>query len=166
MKTFYSEMKSPIGKLKLVADDSKLLAIMFENSKGHTTRFADATRAADHPILRAAEKELAEYFAGQRTNFSVPLGTEGTDFQQRVWAKMRKIPFGSSCSYGELARAIGRPTAARAVGAASGRNPLGIMVPCHRVIGTSGELTGFGGGLDVKAQLLALEQRVAAKSRS
>ena len=112
------------------------------------------------------QRQLAEYFAGERRSFEVPLRAEGTEFQRRVWRELQRIPYGSSCSYGEVARAIGRPSACRAVGAANGRNPLSIVVPCHRVIGQNGKLTGFGGGRKAKAHLLELEKRVMMAGRS
>jgi methylated-DNA-[protein]-cysteine S-methyltransferase len=109
-------------------------------------------------VLSEAERQLAEYFAGRRTEFDLPLDPAGTPFQQKVWSALRSIPFGETRTYAEVATQIGHPGAARAVGAASGRNPLSIVAPCHRVVGTSGELTGFAGGLEVKARLLAFER--------
>jgi methylated-DNA-[protein]-cysteine S-methyltransferase len=117
-----------------------------------------AEEAPDHPVLQEAERQLAEYFAGRRTEFDLPLDPSGTPFQQKVWSALRRIPFGETRTYAEVATQIGHPGAARAVGAASGRNPLSIVAPCHRVIGTRGALTGFAGGLEVKARLLAFER--------
>lgn len=168
MTWWYRDIESPVGQLRLVADESALVAILWECDTAGRARFAQALPAlpgSDHPILDAAQRELAEYFAGERTSFKVPLRAEGTEFQRRVWRELQQIPYGSSCSYGELARAIGRPTACRAVGAANGRNPLCIVVPCHRVIGQNGKLTGFAGGLKAKSHLLALEQRVLSSGR-
>ncbi len=108
-------------------------------------------------ILTATEVQLKEYFAGQRTVFEIPLAPKGTDFQKRVWRELSKIPYGNFISYGEQARRIGRPKSARAVGAANGKNPIGIVIPCHRVLGSTGSLTGFAGGLEMKKQLLAIE---------
>jgi methylated-DNA-[protein]-cysteine S-methyltransferase len=110
------------------------------------------------PLLLQAEAELAEYFGGKRHIFRVPIQLEGTPFQRRVWEHLRSIPYGETCTYGELAARIGSPTASRAVGAALGRNPVGIFVPCHRVIGSTGKLVGFAGGIDVKRRLLELER--------
>jgi methylated-DNA-[protein]-cysteine S-methyltransferase len=110
-----------------------------------------------HPILGEAERQLSEYFAGKRTHFELPLEPQGTEFQKKVWGRLRKIPFGKTRSYLQIARAIGSPRACRAVGGATGKNPLSIVIPCHRVIGANGTLTGFGGGLETKAKLLALE---------
>src|SRR6476659_2261805 len=110
-----------------------------------------------HPILVAAERQLAEYFAGRRTEFALALDPSGTDFQRSVWDALRTIPFGETRSYAQIAKQIGKPAAVRAVGAANGRNPLSIVAPCHRVVGSNGALTGFAGGLDVKAHLLTFE---------
>ena len=112
----------------------------------------------DAGVFREARCQLAEYFEGRRREFTVPLNPSGTEFQLRVWGELRRIPYGQTISYGELARRIGQPTAARAVGLANGANPIAILIPCHRVIGASGALTGFGGGIDVKRKLLALER--------
>jgi methylated-DNA-[protein]-cysteine S-methyltransferase len=163
MNLYYHETQSPVGKLKLVANDTALVAVLWENDTRHQHRLAAARRSDDHPILQSAQEQLAEYFAGRRTHFTVPLRPEGTDFQQRVWQQLRAIPFGDCRSYGDLARAIGQPTAARAVGAANGCNPISIIVPCHRVIGSNGQLTGFAGGMQVKAYLIAHEQRHSGK---
>lgn len=115
---------------------------------------------ANAAVLAAAARQLAEYFAGERRSFDLPLALAGTEFQRRVWAALRDIPYGETISYAELARRIGQPTAMRAVGLANGRNPVSIVVPCHRVIGASGSLTGYGGGLASKAKLIELEWRV------
>jgi methylated-DNA-[protein]-cysteine S-methyltransferase len=119
----------------------------------------------DQPLVREALRQLAAYFAGRLTAFDLPLDMKGTEFQRRVWSALRDIPYGKSCSYGELARAIGRPAAVRAVGAANGRNPIAIVVPCHRVIGASGKLVGYGGGLPLKQMLLGLEADYAERLR-
>jgi methylated-DNA-[protein]-cysteine S-methyltransferase len=121
-----------------------------------------ARRADDDPVLAAARRQLERYFAGERTEFDLPLAPEGTEFQRAVWAGLGTIGYGETLSYGELADRIGRPNAQRAVGLANGRNPIAVIVPCHRVIGADGSLTGYGGGLDRKQRLLALEQGVAA----
>jgi methylated-DNA-[protein]-cysteine S-methyltransferase len=161
MTRFCHEIKSPVGRLKLVADDSALVAVVLRCDEPDGATPAAGTACEDHPVLVAAARQLAEYFAGRRTTFDLPLRPAGTEFQQRVWRSLREIPFGRCWSYSELAEAIGQPTATRAVGAACGKNPLGIVVPCHRVIGCSGRLTGFAGGLEMKAALLELERRTA-----
>jgi methylated-DNA-[protein]-cysteine S-methyltransferase len=116
-----------------------------------------------HPLLVEAERQLAEYFAGRRQRFALPLDPSGTTFQRDVWDALQTIPFGETRSYAQIAKQIGQPRAVRAVGAANGRNPLSIVVPCHRVVGSTGALTGFAGGLAVKARLLALEGRATAE---
>jgi len=146
---------SPVGALTLVASDKGLTAILWENDD--RVRLSPMTEEAGHPVLVAAELQLAEYFAGARKAFDLPLDFQGTDFQKQVWAALLTIPFGETRSYAEIARAIGRPTACRAVGAANGKNPISIVAPCHRVIGGNGTLTGFAGGLKAKEYLLGLE---------
>ena len=157
MSYAYKIMKSPVGKLKLVASDKGLVAILWENDKPHRVRLSPASEDKNHPVLLEAERQLDNYFAGKRNPFSLKLDFHGTDFQKRVWQALLTIPFGETRSYAEIARQIKKPKAVRAVGAAIGRNPVSIVTPCHRVIGSSGKLTGFAGGLDVKARLLALE---------
>lgn len=150
---------TPVGALKLVASDCGLAAILWEDDDPARVRLGAMAQAPDHPVLCAAERQLGEYFAGARATFDLPLDFQGTAFQQQVWAALLAIPFGETRSYAEIARAIGRPSAVRAVGAANGRNPISIVAPCHRVIGANGALTGFAGGLEVKRRLLALERR-------
>lgn len=150
---------SPVGKLKLVASDKGLVAVLWENDPPRRVRLEETQEDPQHKILARAEKELQEYFAGTREAFSIPLDMRGTTFQKNVWEALLGIPFGETRSYGQLAAQLGSPTASRAVGAANGRNPVSIIVPCHRVIGASGKLTGFAGGLDVKERLLTLEGR-------
>jgi methylated-DNA-[protein]-cysteine S-methyltransferase len=157
---------SPVGNLKLIATDRGLAAILWENDNPNRIRLTPLVENDAHPILLAAERELQEYFAGKRTSFSVPLDPVGTIFQTKVWSALSEIPFGETRSYGDIARRIGSPAAVRAVGAANGKNPLSIIVPCHRVIGASGKLTGFAGGLDIKERLLALESGDDTKTRS
>jgi methylated-DNA-[protein]-cysteine S-methyltransferase len=159
MSLAYKIIESPTGKLKLVASNHGLMAILWENDKPSRVRFPDPVEDASHPILNKTEQQLQEYFAGKRKSFSVPLDMRGTKFQMDVWQALLAIPFGETRTYGALAKQLGKPNATRAVGAANGRNPLSIVVPCHRVIGASGKLTGFAGGLHVKAQLLGLEGR-------
>jgi methylated-DNA-[protein]-cysteine S-methyltransferase len=156
-------MASPIGPLTLVAVGAAL-ACVYMNDHTHAppdTAFgpADPGPGPQADVLAEAERQLGEYFAGTRTEFDLPLAMPGTAFQQRVWAGLREIPYGETISYGELARRLGQPNASRAVGLANGRNPISIIVPCHRVVGSTGRLTGYGGGLDRKAHLLGLERR-------
>jgi methylated-DNA-[protein]-cysteine S-methyltransferase len=143
---------SPFGPLTLAAEGGALTALDF----GAPAGFAEGARPAD-PVLTEAARQLAAYFAGDLREFDLPLRPSGTPFQLGVWEALRSIPYGETIAYGELARSIGRPTAARAVGSANHRNPLPIVVPCHRVIGADGTLTGYAGGLDVKSALLAIE---------
>jgi methylated-DNA-[protein]-cysteine S-methyltransferase len=156
----FKTMPSPVGALTLVASDAGLTAILWENDRPGRVKLGAMEEAPDHPVLAEAERQIQEYFAGERTSFNVPLDFRGTDFQKSVWAALLTIPFGETRSYGEIARQIGRPGASRAVGAANGRNPLSIVAPCHRVIGTNGALTGFAGGLAAKEALLGIERRV------
>jgi methylated-DNA-[protein]-cysteine S-methyltransferase len=158
MNLAYKMMESPIGELKLVASDKGLVAILWENDNPRRVRLSEAVRDERHPVLVETERQLSEYFAGRRKAFSLALDVRGTDFQKGVWEALLAIPFGETRSYGQLAKQLGNPRATRAVGAANGRNPVSIVVPCHRVIGSSGKLTGFAGGLDAKAHLLELEQ--------
>ena len=159
MQYVYTSLASPLGRLRLVAGDQGLAAVLWEHQDGSAQRFGAMAEAAGHPVLVHAQQQLADYFAGTRRSFSVPLAVAGTEFQQRVWTALRTIPFGQTRSYGQIAAQIGRDKAGRAVGAANGRNPIPIIVPCHRVIGADGTLTGFTGGVAIKAQLLALERR-------
>ncbi|MBC9034028.1 methylated-DNA--[protein]-cysteine S-methyltransferase [Sphingomonas sp. JC676] len=155
----YKTMASPVGELKLVASEHGLSAILWENDDPARVRLGPLVEDADHPILIEAERQIGEYFAGARKAFTVPLDFHGTEFQKSVWAALLAIPYGETRSYAEIARAVGRPTAFRAVGAANGKNPISIIAPCHRVIGTNGALTGFAGGLEAKELLLGLEGR-------
>ncbi|MEM6581226.1 MAG: methylated-DNA--[protein]-cysteine S-methyltransferase [Pseudomonadota bacterium] len=143
---------TPIGKLRIVANGAGLKAIKFEDNTAKVTK-----SDPKDDLLAMAVQQLQEYFEGDRKTFDLPLAPAGTDFQLRVWRALQTIPWGRVCSYADIARAIDKPTAVRAVGAANGRNPLPIIVPCHRVIGSDGSLTGFAGGLDMKRQLLDLE---------
>lgn len=145
--------ESPIGMLHLVADGDALVELALPNAP------VPAGTRGKSPVLTAAAKQLREYFAGTRTAFDLPLAPRGTEFQRRVWHALLAIPHGATCSYVDIARAIGAPSASRAVGAANGKNPIAIIVPCHRVIGASGALTGYGGGLPTKRWLLAHERR-------
>ena len=151
-------IESPLGPVRLVARGDALTAVDL------APRDPAPAETGTSPVLVEAAAQLAAYFAGERQAFDLPLAPEGTAFQRTVWDALCTIPYGATWSYGELARAIGRPTASRAVGAANGKNPLWIIVPCHRVIGTSGALTGYAGGLDVKRWLLAHEGRVRPRA--
>jgi methylated-DNA-[protein]-cysteine S-methyltransferase len=155
----YDYFGSPVGKLLLAAEEGGLCFIGFELGR-HPVWIGDDWRRDATPFA-AARAQLAAYFAGELTRFDLPLAPQGSDFQLGVWAELRRIPYGATITYGELAQRIGDPSAARAVGAANGRNPLPIVVPCHRVIGADGSLTGFGGGLATKKFLLEHEQKYA-----
>jgi methylated-DNA-[protein]-cysteine S-methyltransferase len=161
MTYVYKTMKSPVGELKLVASDKGLAAILWENDNPRRVRFARVSEDNNHPVLVEAERQLKDYFFGKRKSFSVKLDFQGTEFQKKVWAALLTIPFGETRSYGQIAKQIQNPKAVRAVGAANGKNPISIIAPCHRVIGSTGKLTGFAGGLEAKARLLALEGRQA-----
>jgi methylated-DNA-[protein]-cysteine S-methyltransferase len=150
---------SPLGKLKLVANDKSLVGILWEHDSPHRVRLAEMIANDHHPVLLETERQLGEYFSGKRKTFSIALDLRGTRFQKDVWRALVAIPFGDTRSYRQLAQQLGNPRATRAVGAANGRNPVSIIVPCHRVIGSSGKLTGFAGGLDAKAHLLDLEKQ-------
>jgi methylated-DNA-[protein]-cysteine S-methyltransferase len=156
----YDEMPTPVGPLLLAADEHGLRYLAFEHERHPVPRSAEWRR--EPAALAAARAQLAEYFAGTRRQFELPLHPVGTEFQHRVWDALRAIRFGTTLSYLELARRVGDTRAVRAVGAANGRNPLPIVVPCHRVIGADGSLVGFGGGLPVKRWLLAHEGALAA----
>lgn len=157
MSLSFKYCASPVGRLTLVASDTGLIAVLWENDDARRVGFSDLVQDDNQEILVETERQLNEYFAGKRDAFSIPLDMRGTAFQKDVWRALLTIPFGKTQSYGEIARQVGRPLASRAVGAANGRNPIPIVVPCHRVIGSTGKLTGFGGGLGTKAHLLSLE---------
>lgn len=156
MIIYHTHVESPVGPLLLAASDAGLHAIEFHATQ-HPVARSDDWVEGDHPLLRRAAVQLQEYFAGTRHTFDLPLAPDGTEFQRRVWQTLSTIPYGQTVSYAELASRVGRPSASRAVGAANGRNPLPIVLPCHRVIGANGSLTGFGGGLPTKRFLLELE---------
>lgn len=147
-------MQSPIGLLAIRATDTTINRIEFVDKP-------DAT-SAPHPVLELARQQLQEYFAGQRREFTLPLAAQGTDFQQQVWRALMLIDYAKTASYGDIAEKVGKPRAVRAVGAANGRNPLAIVVPCHRIIGKNGTLTGYAAGLERKAWLLDLERHYGA----
>lgn len=145
-------MQSPIGTLCLCAEDDQLVELSLPD------RPAPAGAEGHGGVLARTAAQLTEYFAGERRDFDLPLAPRGTAFQTAVWRALAQIPFGVTCSYGDLARVVGRPSASRAVGAANGKNPIAIILPCHRVIGSNGELTGYGGGLPLKRWLLDHER--------
>lgn len=146
--------KSPVGKLTLVSDGKAIVHVEFETPKYPAPQYP----RGEDKVIEKARRELDAYFAGKLKNFSVPVAPQGTPFQESAWKALQKIPYGATRSYAQQAVAIGKPKAVRAVGSANGRNPIPIIIPCHRVIGADGSLTGFGGGMETKRYLLALEQ--------
>ncbi len=156
MNTCYTTIDTPLGKMTIQANDEGLLGAWFETQT--TQPEALGRHDGSLPALREAEKQLTEYFSGQRCEFSLPLAAKGTPFQMQVWHALTTIPYGETWSYQDLADAIGNPKAVRAVGLANGKNPISIIVPCHRVIGKNGKLTGYAGGVERKEKLLKLEQ--------
>jgi methylated-DNA-[protein]-cysteine S-methyltransferase len=157
--TCYDYYPSPLGRMLLVADDKAITGLSFLGQKYAPRVARDWTRDGAHAPIARAKRELAEYFAGRRTRFSVKLAPQGTPFQRKVWKAIAQVAFGKTIAYAELARRAGRPGSARAAGAATGRNPIGVIVPCHRIVGSNGALTGYAGGLAKKKALLALEAR-------
>jgi methylated-DNA-[protein]-cysteine S-methyltransferase len=158
----YTCLDSPVGELLLVADDTGLCSVsMLPWDEAPDT--AGMSRDDDGPVLAEARRQLTEYFTGTRTDFDLPLSMHGSEFQRRVWRALTEIPYGETWSYGQLAEHLGDPKLTRAVGAANGRNPVAVVVPCHRVIGADGKLVGYAGGLDRKKTLLAHEARVAVE---
>ena len=162
---YYSIVKSPINDLMLVADDSALTGLYFAGREHIPAASKQWKLNARHPVLKQAAKQLQEYFAGKRTEFSVLLRLAGTDFQQRVWREISLIPYGETISYSDLAKRAGAPQAIRAAGTNTGRNPVSIIIPCHRVVGKNGTMRGFAGGLEKKRRLLELEKRGGRKGR-
>lgn len=162
MNHAYADMPSPVGQLRLVASDVGMVAILWEKDDPKRVPLGHLAEDRDHPLIAETRSQLSAYFAGERQSFDLPLDFRGTNFQQSVWRALVAIPFGQTRSYAEIAQAVGRPRAVRAVGAANGRNPLSIIAPCHRVIGSNGTLTGFAGGLEAKHFLLRLEGRLLA----
>lgn len=158
----YQYIDSPVDPLLLAADEHGLRLIEFHTPRHPMARIAD-WREGDNAVLQATRMQLEEYFAGTRTRFELPLAPQGTAFQKEVWHTLADIPYGQTISYAQLALRVGKPTAMRAVGAANGRNPLPVVLPCHRVIGADGSLTGFGGGLPTKQFLLELEGALPRK---
>ena len=158
MPLVFKHVPSPVGTLKLVASDAGLVAILWEQDDPNRVRLGAMTESPDHTMLTETERQLGDYFAGRLQAFTVPLDFHGTEFQKQVWSALLTIPFGETRSYGVIARQIGRPSASRAVGAANGKNPISIIAPCHRVLGSNGALTGFAGGLAAKDYLLGHER--------
>jgi methylated-DNA-[protein]-cysteine S-methyltransferase len=154
---------SPIGPLRLVANEDSLVAIWWEEENASGGPLPTVTETPQHPVLAETARQLAEYFAGRRKTFDLALHFAGTEFQRKVWSALLTIPFGETRSYGQIAAQIGHPSAVRAVGAANGQNPIPIIAPCHRVVGSTGKLVGFGGGLPRKVHLLTLEGALSAE---
>lgn len=162
MKYYYTVMGSPVGDITLISDADSLCAIYWPNQKPDGKKFPELEKK-DSKVLRSATKQLSSYFKGNRKEFDLPLRPVGTDFQEQVWQALTTIGYGETVSYGDIANHIKNPKAVRAVGAAIGRNPISIIIPCHRVIGSNGKLTGFAGGLSTKEFLLNLENRLGLK---
>jgi methylated-DNA-[protein]-cysteine S-methyltransferase len=157
---WFDRFPSPVGELQCFVTDDAVVALLWDKEEpGRVPVAALAERSERHPLITRVKKQLAEYFSGKRREFDLPLAPQGTEFQQSAWKVLRQIPYGETLSYGEQARRVGGANYARAVGGANGRNPISILIPCHRVIGSKGDLTGFGGGLGIKQQLLELEAR-------
>jgi len=154
-------IESPVGQLSLVATDTTLVAVLWPEERDGRVKFPVVATAGSNEVLVTTAEQLGEYFDGKRRSFDLPLELRGTAFQQQVWQSLADIPFGETSTYGKQAAAIGRPRAIRAVGSANGRNPLSIVLPCHRIVGADGKLTGFAGGLDTKRWLLDHETQVA-----
>ncbi|OZI05409.1 cysteine methyltransferase [Siphonobacter sp. BAB-5385] len=161
MTTSYKTIPSPVGSLTLVASQHGLAAILWENDRPERVSVGLGTPNEQHPILLETEQQLKEYFAGKRKTFTLPLDFIGTDFQKQVWQALLTIPYGQTRTYGDIAQQLGNPQAVRAVGGAANRNPISIVAPCHRVVGASGKLVGFAGGLVHKNRLLRLEGALA-----
>ncbi|OYW77159.1 MAG: hypothetical protein B7Z37_05685 [Verrucomicrobia bacterium 12-59-8] len=157
---YFKTMPTPVGLLTLVANEHGLAAVLWENDDPKRVRLSPLQEDSKHPVLLEAERQLQDYFEGKREMFSLKLDfIGGTEFQQKVWAALLTIPFGETRSYAQIAEQIGNPNAVRAVGTANGKNPISIIAPCHRVIGSNGKLTGFAGGMEAKAYLLKLESK-------
>lgn len=157
MQYYYKQIDTPVGRLKLIGSEKGLAAVLWEDDDPKRVRVIEYTENNAYPVLIEAEQQLQEYFEKKRQSFSLTLDPIGTEFQKKVWEILSAIPYGTTITYGDIARQLGDIKAVRAVGAANGKNPISIIVPCHRVIGASGSLTGFAGGLEAKAYLLSLE---------
>ena len=158
-KTYYRKISSPIGQIYITADNNYLLAITFADTSQDVAGSDGGCIVGSNPIIQQAEKQLREYFALKRTTFNLPITFTGTEFQRKIWQFLLGIPYGETRSYSQQAHAIGNPKAVRAVGRTNGLNPIAIVAPCHRVIGKSGKLTGYAGGLERKEFLLNLERK-------
>ncbi|KMQ60144.1 cysteine methyltransferase [Chryseobacterium angstadtii] len=154
----YKDIPSPVGMIRAISSDIGLVAIIWEGEDYKRTKLSEPVRDDEHPLLLQTETQLKEYFENKRTTFDIPLDFRGTEFQVKVWEALLKIPYGITKTYGELAKLLGDIKAVRAVGGALNKNPVSIIVPCHRVVGASGKLVGFAGGLENKSILLDLEQ--------
>ena len=161
MKKYFKKINSPVGNLTLIADDKYLRAVVWEKKSAIVCKSVEAAPDDNHPVLVETEKQLAEYFSGKRRTFELSTQADGTAFQKQVWEELEKIPYGERKSYRDIAECVGRAKAYRAVGLANSKNPLSIIVPCHRVVGVSGKLTGFAGGLPTKDYLLQLEHSLS-----
>lgn len=159
----YKFMESPVGELKLIATEQGLNAILWENDDPKRVPFNHVQENKNHPILLETERQLNAYFAGALKAFALTLDFVGTEFQKKVWQALLTVPYGETRSYAQIAKQIGHPKAVRAVGAANGKNPISIIAPCHRVIGSNGKLTGFAAGLEIKAYLLTLEKEALSQ---
>jgi methylated-DNA-[protein]-cysteine S-methyltransferase len=157
-KTLYQIIDSPIGPLTVLSDGSSLIGLYMNVYRHGPSVKDDWVAGSEDPVIQVAGNQLGEFFAGTRMEFDLPLNAKGTEFQRQCWNLLSAIPYGETWSYGEMAKRLGSPEASRAVGAANGQNPISIVVPCHRVIGSNGKLVGFGGGIPRKAALLAFER--------
>jgi methylated-DNA-[protein]-cysteine S-methyltransferase len=158
----YCYMESPLGPLLLTAVGEALAGVYMDGHANGPSAGSDWVHSDDSPVLAEARRQLAAYFCGELKRFDLPLSPDGTAFQQKVWRELQAIDYGETVSYGEIARRLGAPNASRAVGLANGSNPISIVIPCHRVIGANGKLTGYGGGIERKAALLDFEKAVRA----
>lgn len=163
MSLTVSAIDSPVGTLRVVASDDALLAVLWPDERDGRVTFDDEPSPGTNAVVASTARQLDEYFTGGRRNFDLPLDLRGTDFQQQVWRSLPEIPYGETSTYAKQAASIGRPRAIRAVGSANGRNPLSIVLPCHRIVAANGSLAGFAGGLDTKRWLLDHEAEVAAR---
>ena len=162
--TYFDSITTSLGPMVLASDGEALIGAWFDGQRHQPPVGSSWRRQRDMPILLRAAIELAEYFAGERTQFALPLAPGGTAFQRDVWQAIATVPYGATIAYRDLAIAIGRPASIRAAGAATGRNPVSIVIPCHRIVGADGTLTGYAGGLERKRTLLALERRAAGRA--
>lgn len=156
-------LETPVGPMLLAGNDDSLHNVFLPNAAGELAETIDPAREGLPRAVAKAERQLGEYFSGERREFDLPLDPQGTDFQRAVWLALGEIPYGETATYGDVAARVGKPTAYRAVGATNGRNPLPVVLPCHRVIGANGKLVGYGGGLELKQQLLDHERRVLGR---